>query len=429
VKNYFYLILILFVFNSCKKEIKTIPKPIIIEKPIIKLFGYNIDDYKVINDTVRKNETFGFLMDKNHVGNSLINKIVSNTKSTFDIARQLRVGKPYTIFAKKDSTEKAEIFVYQPNKVEYVVFDFKDSISSYIGKKKVKTIVKKVSGSITSSLSNAIEEQGVNYNLTFALSDIYAWTIDFYHLQKGDKFKIIYEERFIDDTISVGIGKIKASYFEHSKKPFYAFRYIADSTKNIPEYFDDNTNNLRRTFLKAPLKFSSRVSSRYNLRRRIKHYGNKIRAHRGTDFPSPIGTPIIATANGTVIKSEYKGGNGNYVKLKHNGTYSTQYLHMKKRKVKVGDFVKQGDVIGWIGMTGSTAGPHVCYRFWKNGVQVDPFKQKLPAAEPMDEKIKPLFTDFIVPLKEELDNITLHVKEKPLETEFNNDSLNAELNK
>jgi murein DD-endopeptidase MepM/ murein hydrolase activator NlpD len=424
VKNFFYLIILLIGIISCKKEIKPIPKPIIIEEPlIIKEFGYNIDDYIIIKDTVKKDETFGFLLDKNHVENPLINKIVSKTKSTFDIARQLRVGKPYTILARKDTTKKAQVFIYQPNKVEYVVFDFKDSITSYIGRKPIKTVVKKASGEITSSLSNAIEEQGINYNLTYALSDIYAWTIDFYHLQKGDKFKIIYEERYIDDTISVGIGKIKASYFEHNKKPFYAFRYVIDSSKNIPEYYDDETNNLRRAFLKAPLKFSSRVSSRYNLRRRIKHYKNRIKAHKGTDFPSPIGTPIIATANGTVIKSERKGGNGNYVKIKHNGTYATQYLHMKKRKVKVGDFVKQGDVIGWIGMTGSTSGPHVCYRFWKNGAQVDPFRQKLPSADPMKEDIKPKFLEFIVPLKEELDSILLPEKTKILNIDIQIDSL------
>jgi len=428
VNKYLILIILLSGISSCKKQVKVIPKPIIIEKPEpIKEFGYDISTYQVIHDTVKKNETFGFLLDKNHVENPLINKIVTKTKATFDIARQLRVGKPYTILAKKDSTQKAQIFIYQPNKVEYVVFDFKDSISSYIGRKPVKTVIKTAAGEITSSLSNAIEEQGINYNLTYALSDIYAWTIDFYHLQKGDKFKVIYEERYIDDTLSVGIGKIKASYFEHAKKPFYGFRYVVDSTKNIPEYFDDESNNLRRTFLRAPLKFSSRVSSRYNLRRRIKHYNYRIKAHRGTDFPSPIGTPIIATANGTVIKSEYRGGNGNYVKIKHNGTYSTQYLHMKKRKVKVGDFVKQGDVIGWIGMTGSTGGPHVCYRFWKNGKQVDPFKQKLPAAEPMKDSIKPLFFDFIAPLKEQLDSIAYPIKEIPLETEIKLDTLKSQL--
>jgi len=149
------------------------------------------------------------------------------------------------------------------------------------------------------------------------------------------------------------------------------------------------------------------VSSRYNLKRRIKYYGNRIRAHRGTDYAGPIGTPILATADGTVIKSERRGGNGNYVKIRHNGTYSTQYLHMQKRIAKVGDFVRQGDVIGTIGMTGNTGGAHVCYRFWKNGKQVDPYKQDLPASEPLSQTLMPIFDSVIQPIKRQLEAISL----------------------
>lgn len=403
--KYFYLLFILSLF-ACKEEKKPIEK--IIEIPIVveKLHGYIVDDFKIIESEVKKNETFGIILDRNHVENPLILKIVNATKSTFDISRNLRVKKKYTILASNDSLEKAQIFIYKPNRIETVIYDFRDSISAKIIKKEIKTVVKVASGVITSNLSNVIDEQGINYGLTYSLSDIYAWTIDFYHLQKGDKFKVIYEEKFIDDTTSVAIGNIKAAYFEHHNKPFYSFRFMPDSITKIPEYYDEKAINLRRAFLKAPLKFSSRVSSRYNLKRRIKHYGYKIRAHRGTDFPSPIGTPIISTANGRVVKSAYRRrGNGNFVKIKHNNTYSTQYLHMKKRKVKVGDYVKQGDVIGWIGMTGSTGGPHVCYRFWKNGKQVDPFRQKLPAADPMKETLKTKYFDYIETLKIELDQI------------------------
>jgi murein DD-endopeptidase MepM/ murein hydrolase activator NlpD len=163
--------------------------------------------------------------------------------------------------------------------------------------------------------------------------------------------------------------------------------------------------NLRRAFLKAPVEFK-RISSRFNLNRRIALYGNRRRPHKGTDFAAAVGTPIVSTANGTVIKSSYTRGNGNYVKVKHNSTYSTQYLHMKKRKVKVGEYVKQGQVIGWVGMTGNTSGPHVCYRFWKNGVQVDPFKQKLPEAEPISEELKVKYLDFIAPISKQLDEIS-----------------------
>ena len=236
------------------------------------------------------------------------------------------------------------------------------------------------------------------------MSDIYAWTIDFFHLQKGDNFKLIYEEKYINDTVSVGIGNIKAAYFVHKDNPIYAFNFITDSTKNINDYYDENAKTLRRQFLKSPIKFS-RISSRYNLKRRIKYYGNKVRAHKGTDFAANVGTPIMSTANGTVIESRYRGGNGNYVKVKHNSTYSTQYLHMKKRAVKKGAYVKQGDVIGYVGMTGNTGGPHVCYRFWKNGKQVDPFKQKLPSAEPIKEHLKDGYFTYIQPFKLKLDDI------------------------
>ena len=247
-----------------------------------------------------------------------------------------------------------------------------------------------------------MEDEGVDYAVVNEMSDIYAWTIDFFHLQKEDKFKVIFEEKYVDDTVYVGIGDVKAAYFEHKKEPFYAFKYVTDSVKNVSDYYDDNGNSLRRQFLKAPLKFS-RISSRYNLKRFIKYYG-RVKPHRGTDFAAPIGTEIMSTANGTVVESARRGGNGNYVKVKHNSVYSTQYLHMKKRAVKVGDYVRQGDVIGWVGMTGNTSGPHVCYRFWKNGKEVDPLKEKLPSAEPIKDSLKSNYLAFIVPLQQQLDS-------------------------
>ena len=222
-------------------------------------------------------------------------------------------------------------------------------------------------------------------------------------------FLSIYTEKFVDDSISIGVERIKAAYFEHKGKPLYAFEYISDEQKGIVDYFDDQAKSLRRAFLQGPLKFN-RVSSRFNLRRRIAYYGNRIRPHKGTDFAASVGTPILATANGTVVKASYTRGNGNYVTIKHNAVYSTQYLHMKKRNVKVGAFVKQGDVIGWVGMTGNTSGPHVCYRFWKNGRQVDPFKQKLPEAKPIAPELKKKFVQYIIPYKTKLDCITFETE-------------------
>ena len=405
MKNLFLLSLIISLL-SCKGEIseeKNIEEKIIIPK-VIQKFGYTLNTYKVVEDTIKKGETFGEILYRNHIEYPEVYNIVEGSKDSFDV-RRLNAGKPYTILAKNDSTEKAQVFIYQPSKVEYVVIDFTDSIFAQLHRKEIKTVTKTATGIIKTSLSEAVDDKGLDYALVNEMSDIYAWTVDFFHLQKNDNFKVIYEEKFIDDSVYVGIGEIKAAYFENNKTPFYAFNFVTDSTKNIYDYYDDNANNLRKQFLKAPIKFR-RISSRYNLRRYTKYYG-RVKAHRGTDFAAAVGTPIVSTADGRVTESRYRGGNGNYVKVKHNSTYSTQYLHMRKRAVKVGDYVKQGDVIGTVGMTGSTAGPHVCYRFWKNGAQVDPFKQKLPSAKPIKENLKENYLSFIEPLKAQLDQTSI----------------------
>jgi len=404
-------------FSSCKKEIK---KPVVtIEEPKPEIrFGYEIDDYRVIQDTIKKGESFGVILDRHHVLYPKINKIAATVKDTFDV-RRVRAGKPYTILASKDSTQKAQIFIYKHDKINATILDFKDSIITATRfKKPIKVLEKEIEGIIISSLSATMDSLGLRPNLTYAIADIYAWTLDFYKLQKGDSFKFIYEEKFIDDTIFAGYGKVKSAIFKHRGKDLYAFRFLADSILNIHEYYDDEAKMLRSQFLKAPIKFQYRISSKYNLRRRIAYYGNKIKPHRGTDFAARIGTPIIATANGTVSESARRGGNGNYVKIKHNSTYSTQYLHMKTRKVRKGQFVKQGDVIGYVGMTGNTGGPHVCYRFWKYGKQVDPLREKLPAAKPMKKSVKPTFFEFIKPLQYQLDYKRVPVKEPEVITEI-----------
>ena len=388
---------VLFI-TSCGNE----PKVIELVPENIE-FGFNLDNFKVKKDTIRFGDSFGEIMEENKIGYPKIYQITNKIKDSFDV-RWLTAGKPYTVLSSKDSLEKPQVFIYQPNKVNYVVIHIGDSVYAY-NKKKPITIVKKyASGVITSSLSESMDNQGLPYQLITDMSDIYAWTIDFFRLQKGDKFKIIYNERFIEDSIFAGIKSIDAAYFEHNNESFYAFNYKADSLKKTVEYYDEKTQSLQRTFLKGPLKFSN-VSSRFNLKRKIAFYGNRVKAHKGTDFAAPVGTEILATADGRIIESRRKGGNGNYVKIRHNSTYSTQYLHMKKRLVKVGQYVKQGDVIGQVGMTGNTSGPHVCYRFWKNGMQVDPFKQKLPAGKSVPKSQKTKYEQFILPIKQVLENI------------------------
>jgi len=367
-------------------------------------FGYNMNNFFVVQDTIRRGESFGEILSRYDVDFSQIYKIANQTKDIFDI-RQLRAGKPYMLLCSKDEKRTPQSFIYQPNKIEYVVLEFCDSIIAYKQRKPVKIVEKEAFGEIKSSLSETMEAQGLPIQLIYDMSDdIYAWTIDFFRLQEGDNFKVIYKQRFVEDSIYAGIESIDAAYFEHKGEPIYAFDYITPESKNSTDYYDETGKSLQKAFLKSPIKFS-RISSRYNLNRRIALYGNKVRPHKGTDFAAPVGTPILATASGTVVESTRRGGNGKYVKIRHNATYSTQYLHMSKRMVNVGDFVKQGDVIGKVGMTGNTSGPHVCYRFWKNGRQVDPFRQKLPDAKALPKQYKTDYLAYISPLKQRLDSI------------------------
>ncbi|MGB7395286.1 MAG: peptidoglycan DD-metalloendopeptidase family protein, partial [Pricia sp.] len=406
------LLLLLVVCFSCKEdkalnpiersstEIASIE---VLEKPIVKHFGFNLEEFDVQLDTVKRGDSFGELMLHHKVDYPKIAKITQEYKDTFDV-RKIRVGKPYMILKSKDTTATAQVFIYENDAINYTVVDLRDSVKAYKEKKQVKYLEREVSGVIETSLSDALLEQGIDYMVTHNLANVYAWTVDFSMLQKGDAFKVIYKEKFINDTIYAGSEPIEAAYFEHNGKPLYAFAYENDSLKSLVDYFDEEANNLRRTFLRMPVEFG-RLSSRYNLKRRIRYYGNRVRPHRGTDYAAPVGTPIMATADGTVTESTRKGGNGRYVKIRHNGKYSTQYLHMKKQKVRRGDYVRQGDVIGWVGMTGNTSGPHVCYRFWRDGRQVDPLREELPKAEPLAETLQPEYFEYITPLKDQLDCI------------------------
>jgi murein DD-endopeptidase MepM/ murein hydrolase activator NlpD len=400
----FFLISI-FLISCSKAEKKEVQKKV--EEKIITEFGYTLNNYNVKKSKVKNGDSFGSILERNNLYYPQIYNIVQKVKKVYDI-RKINIGKPYTILSSKDSLNTPQVFIYQPNKIDYVVVSLTDSLWAEKKSKAVKIKEFEAEGIITSSLSETMEKQKLSPLLSNELSEIYAWTIDFFRLEKGDNFKIVYSAKYIDDSIYVGLNRIHSAFFEHRGKPFYAIEFETDPKRGIVEYFDENGKNLRRAFLRSPVQFS-RVSSRYNLKRRIAYYGYRIRPHKGTDFAAAVGTPIRATASGTVTKSSYTRSNGNYVKIKHNGTYSTQYLHMDKRGVKVGQFVKQGDYIGTVGMTGNTSGPHVCYRFWKNGRQVDPLKQKLPEAKPISKELKERYMVHMDPIKKQLDAIESNV--------------------
>lgn len=412
LKRILSIILFMVLLTSCqegaskKNTNKSIAKDSLVtkvtEKPKDLKFGLNLEDYEVHFDTVRRGDFFGGILDQHKVNPQMVYTITQQIPDTVFNSRKINVGKPYLILKDKDSLRTLGM-IYENSKVEATKLFFDDSI--YV-EKHIKPIVEKkkiASGVITSSLSQAIDDAGINYRVTSKFADIYQWSVDFFKLQKGDQFKIIYNERFIDDTVSIGIGEIDAAILKHKDREFYAFNFLVDSTTGRYDYFDEKAKTLRSFFLKAPIQYS-RISSRYT-RKRFHPVQKRWKAHLGTDYAAPTGTPIWATADGVVTKSGYTRGNGNYVKLKHTNKYSTQYLHMSKRAVKVGEYVKQGELIGYVGATGLATGPHVCYRFWVNGKQVDPYKQDLPDAEPMEEEMKPSYFEFIQPIKEELDSL------------------------
>ena len=400
MNRFIFLIIVLLTFSCGEKENET--KIEVVKEKIIKEFGFTLNNFNVKKDTIESGDSFGLILEKNNLFYPKIYNIVQETKKIFDI-RKINVGRPYTILSSKDSLNQPSIFIYQPNAIDYLVVSLGDSLWAEKKQKEIKLKEFEAMGSIKSSLAETMQELNLSPLLTNELSEIYAWNIDFFRLEKGDNFKIQYTSRYVDDSIYIGLNRIHNAFFEHRGKPFYAIEFETDSIRGMFEYFDDKGKNLRRAFLLSPVQFS-RISSRYNLRRKIAYYG-RVRPHYGTDFAAPVGTPIRSTANGTVVKSGYTKGNGYYVTVSHNATYSTQYLHMKKRGLKVGTYVKQGDKIGEVGMTGFTSGPHVCYRFWKNGRQVDPLKQKLPEAKPISDSLKRKYLTYMAPIKDKLDSM------------------------
>ena len=347
---------------------------------IPKLYGIPIDSFQIVEGTIKNNQTLGNLLNNYKLPEGSFQQLLAIPRDSFDL-RKIKAGNKYVLFLDKDSLSTLRYFVYENSDTDYNTICFYDSVWTLKGRKPVKLVQRVISGKITSSLWNAMIDAGANPMLANNLSDIYAWTIDFFGLQPGDSFKVVCDEEYVD-TLSIGYGKIHAAYFHHADHDFYAVPFMQNE---IESFYDLEGNSLRKAFLKAPLKFS-RISSGFSNSRL--HPILKIRRpHHGVDYSAPSGTPVHAIGDGKIIKAiyGYNHGGGNMIKIRHNSTYETAYLHLKgfAKGIKPGVYVKQGELIGYVGATGLATGPHLDFRFYKNGQAIDPLKVEAPPVEPV----------------------------------------------
>ena len=385
------VIVVLMLFFSHTNEVD-LPPP---EEPAAMLDAYGFDQtaYQIDEQPIERNQTLSDILGAYNVSPQRINLLAEKARPVFDV-RHLRAGKLLRIY---QAQQTAQLVVYQPSAEQYIVFDLRDSLRVYEGRHPVTVTSKRVTGIITSSPYQTLQDQGANPLLAIELSKVFAWQIDFYRIQRDDRFEIIYEEREVQGQ-PVGLGKIIAARFLHAGKEYYAFHFDEEENGG---YYDEKGNMLQRAFLKAPLEYS-RISSRYS-KRRFHPVLKRYRPHLGTDYAAPRGTPIRATADGAVTATAYSKGNGRYVKIRHNKVYTTGYLHMSKfaRGIGPGTRVRQGDVIGYVGSTGLATGAHLCYRFWMNGKQVNPLTLDLPTAAPIAASQRAAFfevRDQLLPL-------------------------------
>jgi len=352
----------------------------------IKLYGIPVDTYNIVTGRVGNNQVIASILSSYGVPWDTIQVLLNKNKDVFN-PRKIHTGSGYSVFTKKDSSGTPDYFVYDHDDRVSYLFSLHDSLNIKKIDAEVRQVLKFSSGTITTSLWDANKEKNLNPNLTSELSDIYAWTIDFFGLQKGDRFKVIYEEEYIGEK-SVGIGRIHAALFEHAGSVIYAIPFIQDSTQS---YFDSTGASLRKAFLKAPLRFS-RISSHFSSAR-MHPILKIVRPHYGVDYAAPIGTPVYSIGDGRVTVAGTEKGAGRVVKISHNSVYSTTYMHLSSfgQGIRSGVYVKQGDIIGYVGSSGLSTGPHLDFRVYKNGSPINPLKMESPPVDPVRTENIPRF--------------------------------------
>lgn len=401
MKKVILLLAILFSLLSCKKnDDDYIFEELEASKPIVD-FGFKYDDYNVLLDTIKPGYTFEKLLSKQNLNGKKVADIIKIVKDSFDVRTERK--RPYVALRTKDKYNKLLVLIYQPDRLNYYMIDLRDSIIGFKKSRPLSFKIKTIAGRLNGTLSSTLKKENIDASLVKKLTKVYAWSIDFFKLKKGDKFALSFTERYINDTLYDGVDSLRAAFFEYKGEKIYAFPYTPSARSDKIDYYDQEGKALKNYFLKAPLKFVN-ITSKFS-RNRFHPVQLKWKAHSGTDYAAPKGTPIMTTAKGIVEQTGFTAGNGNFVKVKHDGTYSTQYLHMSKILVKRGQSLRQGDIIGKVGSTGLATGPHVCYRFWKNGVQVDALRLKLPNSIPMDRRNLTKFFKYSKPLKNELDSV------------------------
>lgn len=355
-------------------------------------YGLPIDSFRIDTGYVRQGETLGGILNRLGATPKQQAQIAVLPSSEFDV-RSLRPGKEYLAFYQTDSAgiEHLQYFVYIPSLRLSDVLHITDSVHVEHLEKPLRMEQRTAEAVIESSLWNAMVVNDLPIELSLELSEIYAWTIDFFGLQKGDSIRVFYEEAYVD-TIRTGIGRIYAANFYHGKRWQEAFYF---ENEELHSYFDGDGNSLRKAFLKAPLNYK-RISSHFTYARKHPIY-KTVRPHTGVDYAAPMGTPVVTIGDGVVIERGYKGGGGNTIKIRHNSTYTTAYLHLSKfaKGIVVGKHVQQGEVIGYVGSTGSSTGPHLDFRIWKGGSPIDPLKMVSPPSEPVPNKYRAEFDSLV----------------------------------